>query len=453
MHDRYKDRFVTDGRYLYCPRSLVNTRALRYGLAYGDQPSEGVVLEHHVRVPRHYPVSPIPSVVTVGPRRAFPAWTSCSGTKTSPRESQRAPLEAMIEAEGGILNLGCGYGKTVLALYYMAHLATKTAVLVDKVNLLTQWSDEIEKHLRVPKRNVGKVRGKAWDWEGKDIVLISLRTLALRGEDVPNGFYESFGLVIFDECHHLAAPTFKQVVPQFYGVRIGLSATPNREDGLEVIFKNHLGSVFYSQVSQELIPRIIFHETRVDSTISEDPAAQDRTGEIHYRRLCACLGRDAERNTLALEYVKSLHGAGHHILCLSASVQHVRDFAVLVEELIGEPVGIASGSVKGEARASEISHHRVSVGTMDVASEALNVPSLSALLILSPFGARQHGNVLQQTLGRIQREHPDKKDPVCIILADSRVGMCRGLTHQLKRALRAMEYTYETRDDGATTAI
>lgn len=447
-----KNRFMSDGQYLYCPRSKVNTRALRFGLAYGDQPSEAVVMGDHVRVPRHYPISPPPEVEQVGPR-IFPKWAGDAGTRTAPRDYQLEPLEAMKVAGGGILNLGCGYGKTVVACYYMSHLRTKTAVLVDKINLLTQWEGEIEKHLLIPNSRIGRVRGKTWDWEDKDIVLISLRTMSLRGDDVPEGFYESFGLVIFDECHHLAAPTFKAVVPRFYGVRLGLSATPKREDGLEAVFENHLGEVFYSRIEQELTPRIIFHETEVDPSLADDPDAQDRTGEIHYRKLCACLGKEQKRNQLALDYVKALHGAGHHVLCLSASVQHVKDFKEDAEAYIGEPLGVASGSVKGEERAEAISSHRVSVGTMDVASEALNVPSLSALLIMSPFGARQHGNVLQQTLGRIQRVTDHKKPPVCIILADSRVGMCRGLTTQLKRALRSMEYTYETREAGTSCTL
>ena len=116
-----------------------------------------------------------------------------------------------------------------------------------------------------------------------------------------------------------------------------------------------------------------------------------------------------------------------------------------MRDRLNVPVGIAKGDVKGDSRAENIKTHQISVGTLDVASEALNVPSLSALIILTPFGARQHGNVLQQTLGRIQRKHDGKLSPIAVFLEDENIGFCIGLTRQIKRVLREMEYNYERR--------
>lgn len=439
-----KGEFVTDGRYLYCPRNRVNVRALRYGLAYGDQPSEGVVLDNHIRIPRHYPLGMEYTLLDDSPE-SYPVWKSSTSPVTSPREYQHAPLRAAKEAKGGILNLGCGYGKTVLACYYMAHEGVKAAVLVDKVNLISQWAEEIATHLAVPVERIGVVQGKRWVWEDCDIVICSVQTLARRGDNVPTGFYESFGVAVFDECHHMAAPTFKALCHKFTGIRLGLSATPKREDGLEDIFINHLGPVFYSKVDQELVPRIIFQQTGTDGSVSEREDALSRNGEIHYRKLCAVLGLDHDRNLVASAYADALLKAGHHVLCLTASAEHVTVFAEMLRARLGVPVGVARGDVKGDSRADNIKNNKISVGTIDVASEALNVPSLSALIILTPFGARQHGNVLQQTLGRIQRKHDGKLPPVAVFLEDENVGFCVGLTKQIKRALRSMEYHYERR--------
>ena len=446
------DKFVTDGAHLFCPRSKVNVRALRYGLAYGDQPSEGVIVGDHIRIPRHYPITLEEEVHDLSPSE-YNKWEAPTEPLTTPRDYQVEPLRAMKLARGGILNLGCGHGKTVMACYYMAHEGLKAAVLVDKTNLISQWAEEIVKHLRVPIERIGVVRGKTWEWEDKDIVIMSIQTLTRRGEDVPEGFYESFGVAIFDECHHLAAPTFKRLCYRFKGVRIGLSATPKREDGLEQIFINHLGAVFYSKTDQELIPKIIFHQTNAPAELAEDPDALDRTGEVHYRRLCKVLGNENSRNELAAEYVKELLDKNHHILCLTASVDHVEIFASYLSTHIGVDVGVAKGKTKAGLRAKAIADHRVSVGTTDVASEALNVPSLSALIVLTPFGARQHGNTLKQSIGRIQRKHEGKQDPVCVFLEDEKIGFCIGLTRQLKRVLRSMEYRYERRDRSAQTTI
>lgn len=451
------EEFVTDGAHLFCPRSKVNVRALRFGLAYGDAPSEGVIVGEHIRIPRHYPIK-LDAPVTDTRPKSFPRWESPTSIKTAPRDYQREPLSAMKNSKGGVLNLGCGYGKTVLACYYMAHEGLKTAVLVDKTNLISQWRDEILTHLDVPHSRIGIVRGKTWDWEEKDIVIMSIQTLVRREDGVPNGFYDSFGVAVFDECHHMAAPTFKKLCYRFKGIRLGLSATPNREDGLEQVFINHLGPVFYSKTDQELIPRVIFHQTSVPAELSEDPDALDRTGEIHYRRLCKVLGRHDGRNRLAADYAYKLAKAGHRVLCLTASVEHVSGFAdVLKKEFEDEEgdtwVGIVSGNTKADLRNKIISEHNVSVGTTDVASEALNVPSLSALIVLTPFGARQHGNTLKQSIGRVQRKHPNKLSPICVFLEDENIGFCIGLTKQLKRVLRDMEYRYERRTRSAEVVV
>lgn len=439
-----KGKFVTDGHYLFCPKEKVNVRALRFGLAYGDQPSEGLVVGDHIRIPRHYHVGVEDEIIDRAPK-IYPRWRSSTALKTTPRAYQIEPLEATKGARGGILNLGCGYGKTVMACYYMAHEGFKAAVLVDKVNLISQWAHEIVTHLNVPVERIGVVQGQKWEWDDYDVVLCSIQTLARRGDDVPEGFYESFGVVVFDECHHMAAPTFKAICPRFSGIRLGLSATPRREDGLEDIFKNHIGDVFYSKIDQELVPRIIFQQTGASAEIAEQREALSRNGEIHYRKLCACLGREESRNQIAVEYVRTLLASDHHVLCLTASAEHVDTFAQALERALDMPVGVAKGDVKGDTRASNIQDHRVSVGTLDVASEALNVPSLSALVILTPFGAKQHGNVLQQTLGRIQRKYDNKPSPVAVFLEDESIGFCIGLTKQIKRVLRSMEYAYERR--------
>ena len=115
--------------------------------------------------------------------------------------------------------------------------------------------------------------------------------------------------------------------------------------------------------------------------------------------------------------------------------------------------GLAAGSTQAEERVAQISAHRVSVATLDIAAEALNVPSLSALVVLTPFGAKLHGNILQQALGRIQRKHADKLAPVAVFIDDHEVGMCRGLLNQVKRVLRTWGYDYEIRQPGAEAAL
>lgn len=437
----------TDGFYTYLPKEKVNVRALRYGLCYGNQPSDATVVGEYVRVPREFNTK-----LEIEDRRPVFKDIPNYPTKTCPRPYQVEPFVALCNEGGGILNLGCGYGKTVLAIYYVGFVAKKTAILLDKVNLISQWKSEILTHLDIPEDKIGVVQGKKWEWEDRDIVLCSIHTLSRRGEDVPEGFYESFGLAVFDECHHLAAPMFKKVCPRFGGIRLGLSATPQREDGLEQIFINHIGHVFYSKVDQDLIPDIFFIRTEIEEEFSDRKEVLDRSREVNHRKLCQALGFDTGRDRLIRKYVKELHKRGYHILCLSHSVEHVHYLADRLNSE-GIPTGVAAGSVKPEERAEQIKSHPVSVATVDVASEALNVPSLSALVVLTPFGARVHGNILQQALGRIQRAHENKKHPIALFFEDHRVGMCNGLMRQVKRALTDKGYAYETKQPSTAVCI
>jgi superfamily II DNA or RNA helicase len=440
----HADRVVIDWHFKYLPKTAVNVRVLRYGLAYGDAPSEAVVLEHHVRVPLHFPVN-VTAKSHVLAQPTFRAWGQLTDPVTQLRAHQHAPLEALKSHGSGVLNLGCGYGKTVVALHYAASLKTRTLVVVNQLNLLSQWAGEALTHLGMDKTRVGVIRSGKWDYD-KDLVIASIHTLVRTPP--PSGFFDEFGLVIFDECHHLSAPMFKSLAYNFSGERVGLSATPAREDGLEQIFLNHLGPVVYSKTDQELVPRVIFARTPIPASFSDREDICDSIGQINHRRLCAALGGDAERDLLCKAWIEVLRSAGHHVLCLSHSVEHVERLAREIPDC-----GLAAGSTQAEERVAQISAHRVSVATLDIAAEALNVPSLSALVVLTPFGAKLHGNILQQALGRIQRKHADKLAPVAVFIDDHEVGMCRGLLNQVKRVLRTWGYDYEIRQPGAEAAL
>ena len=436
--------------YAWLPLSKINAAVIRGALMYGDMPSEAVFDGYHMRVPRYFiseDLLPQPVVYTTR------AWErSPIQTKSEPRDYQLEPLMSMSAAQHGVLNLGCGYGKTFISLMYIAARGYKAIVIVDKMNLLSQWREEALRHLDIKREEIGIVRGDKWEWETHKIVLASLGTLSRRVRDgkIPPGFAESFGVAIYDECHHLSAQLFAQTCSIFYGERHGLSATPSREDGMERVFINHLGPVHYSKVDQELTPTCVFLETAVslDGVLEEDAARKrtervilDSAGEVNHRKLCAWLGTIPERNALIVQLARELEQRGHHVLCLTHSVAHATH---MVQLYPGS--GLASGDVPAAERQRSIRDHRVAFGTVDIAAEGLDVPSLSALIVMTPFGAKTHGNLLQQALGRIQRAHKEKPSPVAYFISDNRAGMCNGLIRQVRRKLTEWRYPQETID-------
>ena len=145
---------------------------------------------------------------------------------------------------GGLLEIGCGKGKTVMALKIISLLKVKTLVIVHKGFLLNQWVERIQQFL--PEARVGKIQGPYFDIEDKDIVIGMLQSLSMK--DYPQEMFKSFGFVCVDECHHISAEVFVRslftVVTPYI---LGLSATMQRKDGLTKVFKQFIGDMIHSE--------------------------------------------------------------------------------------------------------------------------------------------------------------------------------------------------------------
>ena len=133
-----------------------------------------------------------------------------------------------------------------MGLKIAEELKVKTLILVHKEFLMNQWVERITEYL--PEAKVGYIQGKKCDINRKDIVLAMIQSLSdpRKDKDYPANLFESFGLVIADECHHLAARQFCRSLAKYpFKYTLGLSATPDRADGLQRVFKHYLGDIVY----------------------------------------------------------------------------------------------------------------------------------------------------------------------------------------------------------------
>ena len=108
---------------------------------------------------------------------------------------------AACEKGHGLLSLPCGFGKTVLALAISAHFKLRTMIIVHKEFLAQQWRERIEQFC--PGAKVGIVQQNKKEVEGCDYVIAMLQSLSMK-EYVFSDF-ESVGVLIVDECHHICA--------------------------------------------------------------------------------------------------------------------------------------------------------------------------------------------------------------------------------------------------------
>lgn len=442
------------GRQLWLPKAHINTRSVKRGLEFPVSTDEGIDYlqlwtenDTHVIVPREF----LPreaygdvsfEILSVSPQK-FPRVIFKSKVildKKWPHLTiQRDAFRDMIKAHSGILNLACGKGKTCLALHHIAQRKQPALVVVNNTTLIDQWQARIADFLEVP-GGVGIVQGapSKWDWEGRGIVLAMLHSLALRHEEIPAGFDRYFGAVYYDETHHLSAPVFSRTAPLFYGQRHGLTATTDREDGLEAIYQYHIGQVYHRYLIQDLKPRIYFQQCPVKINM-QDPEVRsevyDKKGMINIPKLRTYIGKLDECNDFIAGMLKEPLASGRKVLALSHSVDQLR----LLNERF-EDSGLCTGRERPADRLETLRLKQVTFGTLQLVAEALDEDTLDTLFFLTPFGsdAVEHGgmNTLQQGMGRIQRHREGKKTPVVTILDHIYIPKFHRMCTRLKKRIR-----------------
>ena len=153
-------------------------------------------------------------------------------------------------AYGGILEVPCGRGKTVMALKIISLIQKKTLIIVHKEFLMNQWIERIEEF--IPDASVGKIQGPVFDVENKDIVIGMLQTLY--DKEFPSGSFDCFGMTIVDEVHRIGSEQFsktlfKTVTPYM----LGISATVDRKDNLTHVLYMFIGKKYIVKKEKMMI--------------------------------------------------------------------------------------------------------------------------------------------------------------------------------------------------------
>ena len=169
-----------------------------------------------------------------------------------------------LQGSGGILEVPCGRGKTVMALKIITLLHKKTLIIVHKEFLMNQWIERIREF--VPNARIGKIQGSVFDVQEKDIVIGMLQSLY--DKEYGQNAYTSFGLTIIDEVHRIGSEQFsralcKTITPYM----LGISATVDRKDGLTKVLHMFIGDKIYSEeraTDDKVNVRGIVYETNDD---------------------------------------------------------------------------------------------------------------------------------------------------------------------------------------------
>ena len=310
---------------------------------------------------------------------------------------------------GGLLEIPCGRGKTVMALKILSELKVKTLVVVHKGFLLNQWVERINQFL--PGAKVGTIQGQTIDIEGKDIVIGMLQSLSMK--NYPQGMFENFGLIIVDEVHHIAAEVFVRslfkIVTKYV---LGLSATMQRKDGLSKVFKMFLGDIIYKEKpkgNDKVLVKVIEYKTN-DEEFNE--TKYDFRGNPAYSTMISKLCTYNRRSEFIIKVIKDLYDEDNtrQIMILGHNKNLLTYLFKAIEHRNIASVGYYVGGMKTEAL-KESESKKIIIGTYSMASEALDIKSLTTLVMATPK------TDVTQSIGRILRTNHCQ--PVVVDILDT----------------------------------
>ena len=393
----------------YIPKVFVHPRFVPKYPVYKES-------EKYIYVPKHYGIQEFgnySSSTRDVPQTPESYWKFSGAI----RPAQQSVVDSFLtpEPRDGIISLQTGGGKTVCALYIASQLRLPTIVLVHSTFLRDQWIERIQAFL--PNARIGTVQGETIDIENKDIVVGMLQTISMK--ELPPKLFASIGLVIVDECHHIASESFSQAIPKLTSKHmLGLSATPERKDKLMHVINWFLGPILYQSNTDDKIDagvRVEVVEFETDDE-SFNEIIYSKTGIMSTVSMINKVVEFEPRNKLIVELLEDIYSEpDRNVLVLTDRVEHTKKLLSMLPEHMQKETGILSSGMKPVVRDEFCASKRILISTYQLCSEGFDVPSLNTLVMATSRPS------VEQIVGRILRTDKSKRtiSPLIIDIVDS----------------------------------
>ena len=361
-----------------------------------------------LHVPRFYGLHHFgpPDVETLTPGVQMQPDLAFSGKlNEGQEEAASAVLAELGRRKGALLVRKPGGGKTVLSIYIALTLRVRTVIFCHTSALMDQWEDRIGTF--APGASVGRIQQNKVNVD-VDFVVAMLQSVASRDYDPV--IFEGFGFGIVDETHHMGARQFFTVLskirPQYL---MGVTATPDRRDGLTCLLYYGLGDVAHRDKGDDV--------EQVNVTVLKYTGGNQREvkigSNVNMPLMVNKLAEDEVRTRLIVEQIKKLYDDSRRIIVLA----HVRKLLDLICEGL-QRVGVKDdaiaffvGGMKPKDRSIAITR-QIILATYSMAKEGFDVKELDAEVLATPLGD------VEQAVGRIQRPCVGKPAPILLDIYD-----------------------------------
>lgn len=342
------------------------------------------------------------------------------------KDFQTSACNDMLSDDYGTLVAATGSGKTVMGLYLIAQRSQKTIIIVHTKDLAHQWIERIGEFLSIDEQDIGLI-GSGSNTIGEEITVALVQSVYKRVDQLGN----LFGMVVVDESHKIPSRTFSEAVNAFSAhYRLGLTATPKRNDKLQRLIFWTMGAIRHEVDKQKLIseghilqPWFIMRPTQC--SVPEVEKEDDENGEMEqivYTTMISELCASEERNKMIIDDVAKQTGSS---LIISDRKWHLEEMSRLFTAHYNLHGEILIGSTSDKDREQII--RRVNQGetrylfaTGQLIGEGFDCKMLNTLFITTPI--RFSGRVLQY-IGRIMRPAEGKDRPMVYDYVDMLIPM------------------------------
>ena len=376
------------------------------------------------------------------------------------RDEQAEAVEALSSERTGILSATTAFGKTVAAIGLIAKLQVNTLVLVHTKALLDQWKNELEKFLTIDftpeETNQNRGRKKKSSPIGTlcssgdslhGLVDVVIMQSCFNNKEVKS-FVRNYGMVIVDECHHVSAVSFEQILKNVIANHVyGLTATPIRKDGQQPIIFMQCGPVRYTadakyQMKSQTFQRLLVLRFTSFRRIDEHNPA--------YTKVMPLLSKDQYRNEVIINDVRAVLEAKRSPIILTSLTEHVNILADMLRPYCKNVVTlIGSASTKEKRQNMErlnsipAEEPFVIVATGKYVGEGFDYPRLDTLFMALPVSWK---GIVAQYAGRLHREYNGKNEVEIYDYIDIHIPVCESMYRKRMKGYAAIGYSIKTED-------
>ena len=367
-------------------------------------------------------------------------------------DEQVDAVQQILKHDDGVLCAPTAFGKTVVASRLIAERKVNTLVLLHRQQLLDQWRERLAMFLDLPAKSIGQIAGGKVARTGFiDVAL--LQSLHRKGE--VKDFVADYGHVIIDECHHISAFSFEQVMRQVKAKYVtGLTATPTRKDGHHPIIFMQCGPIRFSMSAREATARSPFQHVVLTRHTNFRMAASGDDYTIH--DVVAALIADTDRNRQIVADVLDAVAKGRTPLVLTHRKEHLERLALELSGL--EHVLVMKGGMGKKQRRAMAENlasipevvPRVILATGSYIGEGFDDSRLDTLFLTTPISWR---GTLQQYVGRLHRLHDGKRIVQVYDYADTQVPMLNRMFEKRLKGYVAIGYEMQKESAAASAAF